>query len=116
MYANLGVLQRQLSPITRWLRNTAVDHRAVEFDEAHGAIVEHLYSDPAFVNLAVMEGAEAYEIGRLRLSTGRAIPEWRAPHEHVCPVFDVVCIDVARVRTAREATTFVTRFQKATQW
>src|SRR5688572_23831100 len=101
MYALFVVLERKLGPVAGWLRNAAVDYRAVELHEAHGAIVEHVYFHPTFMDFSVMEAAETHEVRRLRFAA-------------LGPVLYVVSIDVSRVRAAGKATALVASFQKAT--
>jgi hypothetical protein len=72
---------------------------AISTNEAHGAVVEHLNFDAAFVDPAVMEAAEAHEIRWFRFAA-------------MGPVLNVVRIDVTRVGTAGKAAAVVAGFEE----
>ena len=76
------------------IRWDAVEALAIRFHESHGAIVEALDGDTAFLNQTMMEAAEGEQVCCFRLSP-------------VGPVMDVVGIDVFDVRAAGETATFV---------
>jgi uncharacterized protein YkvS len=102
MYAAIGMIERQLCPIAALRRDTAVDCRAVEFHEAHGAVVQHLNFNAAFVDLTMMEAAQAHEVRWFRLAAIR-------------PVLNMMSISVASIRTPWKATAFISRLEKTSQ-
>lgn len=88
------VLLDQLMPIAEWLRvvgECAVEGLAVGCYEANGAVVEYQDDDVAFVDLAVVEAAQAHQIGKLRFAA-------------MSPMFDVMAVEVPSIRAAREST------------
>ena len=96
----------QLVPIAERLRvvwRCAVEGVAVRRHEADSTVVEPLNHHVSFVHLPVMESAEADEVRKLSLAA-------------VCPMLDVVSVEITRVRAAGKATAAViARPQRALQ-
>jgi hypothetical protein len=79
----------------------AVEALAVRFEKAQCAIVQDLYHYLPLMDLAVMEAAELHKVRELGLAS-------------LCPVVNVVCVHIARVRAARKSAAAIACVERAT--
>ena len=99
----LIMMSRQFAPIAHRVAVAgcdAIEALAGRAQETDCAVVEYMDLHLAFVNGAVMEAAQGYEIGELRFAAVR-------------PMVNVMCVGVSSVAAAREAAALIARAKRA---
>src|SRR5437879_6537377 len=99
----LVVDRRQLPPVGQWSRvlgGDSVETLAVGSEKAQRAIIEALDHDSSLMHLTVVEAAELHEVGELGLAS-------------LCPMVDVMRVDVQRVRAAWESAAAIACVERA---